>query len=83
MLPHSHYSPYQFSNGTQLAQGHTKTIHEKKAYVDEHLKTKKRTRDLGCTIPISEAHLLCSMPNAFISPNTPDVIRQTKSIFGF
>ena len=83
MLPHTHYSPYQFATSQSTAEAPLKVRLEKRAYMDEHLREKKRTRDLGCTIPISEAHLICSKPNAFIAPNPPDVMRQVKSIFGF
>jgi len=80
---HEHYSPFKFANEVEIAMPHTELVKVKKAYVDEQLQNKKRTRDLGCTIPISEANLICSRPNAFISPNPPDVMRQAKSIFSF
>ena len=47
------------------------------------LKRKRDTHNLGSTLPIEVAHHITSRPNAFISPNNPDVMRQVKSVFGF
>ena len=42
----------------------------------------KKTKDMGCTFSRSDALLVSSLPNAFISPNGPDVMRSAKAIFG-
>lgn len=79
---HSHYSPFQFSSATQMAQEHSKVIKEKKHYKAAHLEAKRRTHDMRSTMPLVIAHDTCSLPNAFISPNQPDVMRQAKAVFG-
>ena len=82
-LEYSHYSPYQFATAQQLAEPHKKCVADKKLYEEMCLKRKRDTRNLGSTLPIEVAHYITSRPNAFISPNNPDVMRQVKSVFGF
>ena len=83
MYTHSHYSPYQFATDQQLAEPHKQVVKEKKLSITAHLERKKLTKDLHCTLPIEVAHSVTSLPNAFISPNHPDVCRQINSVFGF
>ena len=79
---HTHYSAFQFATGAQLAEPKKQVVKEKKYLVNAAAERKARTRDLGCTMSCTEAHEASSMPNAFISPNKPDVMRQSKSVFG-
>jgi hypothetical protein len=79
---HLHYSPFQFATVEQVAQPKKQVVKEKKYLVNAHAARKSATRDLGCTMTREEAHQVCSLPNAFISPNLPDVMRQSKSVFG-
>ena len=79
---HLHYSPFQFATGEQLAEPKKQVVKEKKYMVKTSSDRKTATRNLGCTMTCMEAHEASSMPNAFISPNLPDVMRQSKSVFG-
>ena len=40
---------------------------------------KKRTRDMGSTMPLEVAHGISSTPTAYISPNLPDACRDAPS----
>jgi len=82
MHEHQHYSPFQFSTPEQMAEPHKKVVKEKKHYMDACAERKRATKDLGATMPLAVAHEVCSLPNAFISPNQPDVMRQAKAVFG-
>lgn len=50
-----------------------------KAYKDR-LIAEKAPRDIHSTIPVAMAHKACSMPQAFDSPNPPDVRRMSKGM---
>ena len=39
-----------------------------------------KTRKMGSVMPIAEAHLITSTPQAFNSPNPPDVVRLSRGI---
>lgn len=82
MLSHQHYSPFQFETATSMAVEHKKEVKEKKFVKSAHLEHKRLTHNLGCTMPVSTAHEVTSLPQAFISPNLPDVMRQAKAVFG-
>ena len=82
MLPHLHYSPYKFSTGKQMAEEHKKVVREKKLWIKMCEERKHKTHNLGATMPIEVAHEITSRPNAFIAPNLPDVMRQSKAVFG-
>jgi hypothetical protein len=75
---HLHYSPYQFATDEQAATNTvnvTKVIKTlKRKTAGDKLVSKLMTRD--------EAHTIPGTPTAFISPNTPDVMRTAKSVFG-
>ena len=81
-MVHLHYSPFQFATGAQLAEPKKQVVKEKKYLVKAREDRKTATRNLGATMTREEAHQVSSMPNAFISPNLPDVMRQSKSVFG-
>jgi hypothetical protein len=80
---HLHYSPYQHLTVEQTAIPHKKVVSEIHLWNEMCLKRHRETRDLGATLKVSVANLISSRPNAFISPNPPDVMRQSKSVFGF
>jgi hypothetical protein len=82
-LEYSHYSPYQFSTTEQLAESRKEVVDQKKLCDEMCMKRKRETQNLGSTIPVELAHRVSSLPNAYISPNSPDVMRQIKSVFGF
>ena len=79
---HLHYSPFQFATAEQVAEPKKQVVKEKKYMVKSHNERKTATRNLGSTMTCVEAHEVSSLPNAFISPNLPDVMRQSKSVFG-
>ena len=79
---HLHYSPYQFSTAEQVAEPKKQVVKEKKYLMKSIAERKTATRNLGCTMTCVEAHEVSSLPNAFISPNLPDVMRQSKAVFG-
>jgi hypothetical protein len=54
-----------------------KQVHLKHSLAEE---THRKTRNMGSTMPIAEAHLITSTPQAFNSPNPPDVLRLTKGV---
>jgi len=81
-MTHLHYSAFQFATGAQLAEPKKQVVKEKKYMVKTYTERKSATRNLGSTMSCAEAHEASSMPNAFISPNKPDVMRQSKSVFG-
>jgi hypothetical protein len=81
-MTHLHFSPFQFATAAQLAEPKKQVVKERKHLVRAYTERKAQTRDLGCTMSCTEAHEISSLPNAFISPNKPDVMRQSKSVFG-
>ena len=53
---------------------------EKSAYfAAEAVKHNKATRDMGCTMPVSVANHVHNRGNAFVSPNSPDVRRISRT----
>ena len=82
MISHQHYSPFQFRTPKQMAEPHKKVVKEKKQYLAFCAEQKRRGHSLGTTMPLAVAHEVCDLPNAFISPNQPDVMRQAKAVFG-
>ena len=80
---HTHYSPFQFSTAEQLAEPKKQVVKEKKYAMKSYNERKSMTRNLGATMTCAEAHEVSSLPNAYISPNSPDVMRQSKSVFSF
>ena len=80
-LEYSRYSPYQFSTSEQTILPHKEIVAEKKLFEEMCNKRKRDTHNLGSTMPIGVAHLVTSLPNAYISPNSTDVMRESKSVF--
>jgi len=82
-LEYSHYSPYQFSTAEQTILPKKEVVAEKKLYDEMCMKRKRMTHEMGSTMPVGVAHVITSLPNAYISPNPPDVMRQSKSVFSW
>ena len=82
-LEYSHYSPYQFATSEETTEPHKLCVIQKKEMVHTAMKRKRLTHNLGATMPIAEAHAVSSLPTAFISPNSPDAMRQIKSVFKY
>jgi len=72
---HHHYSPFQFSTTEQLAEPVKQVRKEHAQSIKMTVERKKRTRDMGSTMPLEVAHGMSSAPTAYISPNLPDVCR--------
>ena len=77
-MVHMHYSPFQFATSEQAS---THEVNAKKT-----IKTLKRMTARDKLVPklmsCYEAKEIPGSPNAFISPNAPDVMRTIKSVFG-
>ena len=77
-MVHMHYSPFQFATEVQASENH---VNAKKT-----VKTLKRMTARDKLVPklmsCYEAKEIPGSPNAFISPNAPDVMRTIKSVFG-
>lgn len=77
-MPHMHYSPFQWATADQAAENDVnvkkviKTLKRKTA--GDKIATKLMSRE--------EAHTIPGTPTAFISPNSVDVMRTAKSVFG-
>jgi hypothetical protein len=82
-MSYCRYSPFVFETVEQVAEPKKQVVKEKRHLHAAAAKHRSETRDLGCTMPIEEAHSISSLPTAFVSPNGPDVRRMSKSIFGF
>ena len=81
-MPHLHFSPFQFASAEQVAESPMQVRAERKHVAKSNAEMKRKTQDMGCTMPVAEAHVVSSSPNAFVSPNGPDVMRSAKSVFG-
>ena len=77
-MVHLHYSPFQFATEVQASENN---VNAKKT-----VKTLKRMTARDKLVPklmsCYEAKEIPGSPNAFISPNAPDVMRTIKSVFG-
>ena len=77
-MVHMHYSPFQFATEVQASENQ---VNDKKT-----IKTLKRMTARDKLVPklmtCYEAKEIPGSPNAFISPNAPDVMRTIKSVFG-
>ena len=81
-MPHLHFSPFQFANAEQLAES-PKQVKAERAFAKKRIAERERkTHDMGSTMPCHDAQLISGSPNAFISPNSPDAMRQAKAVFG-
>jgi len=83
-MPHLHYSPFQFANTVQAADGE---VSLKRILKENKKLTKKDTSQcagMKCTISRADAHeiIFNTSPTAFISPNSVGAMRDIKSVFG-
>lgn len=81
-MPHLHFSPFQFATAEQMAEPPKQVKAERLLMKKSREESERKTRDMGSTIPCSMAHLVSSLPNAFVSPNSPDSMRIAKAVFG-
>jgi hypothetical protein len=81
MPQHMHYSPFQFSTAEQTILPKKEVIKEKKLMVSLKADRKKKTHDLGCTMPLTVAHSISDLPNAYISPNGVAQMKDIKAVF--
>ncbi len=65
-------NPYSFMGENE--------IHQMPKPYKQRLLPEQPPKDIHSTIPIKMAHIACSMPNAFDSPNPPDVRRMSKGM---
>lgn len=79
-MVHLHYSPFQFSNDLRASEDAVLPPKKTAAKLNRMVKTPPKPSLMSR----DEAHTILSLtsPNAFISPNTPDVMRTIKSVFG-
>lgn len=80
-LDYCRFSPFQFSTAEQTVMPHKEVVAEKRELKHLHEVLKRKTHDLGSTMPAAEARLIPSHPTEYISPNSPDAMRQIKSVF--
>lgn len=78
---HLHYSPFQFSTAEQTTLPKKEVVKEKKLMVSLKDERKKKTHDLGCTMPLATAHSVSDLPNAYISPNSVSNMKDIKAVF--
>ena len=81
---HIHYSPFQFANTVQAADGDVsvkRVLRENKKLTK---KDAKKARNMNSTISRADAHeiIFNTSPTAFISPNSVGAMRDIKSVFG-
>lgn len=76
-MVHTHYSPFQFATEKQAAENNVSV----KAVVAP---AKKLIRKVPAPSLMScaDARSITGSPNAFISPNSVDVMRTVHSVFG-
>ena len=77
-MPHLHYSPFQFATEVQASEN---DVNVKKVVSTLKRKTAK-DKITPHLMSREEAHSIPGTPTAFISPNTVDVMRTVKSVFG-
>jgi hypothetical protein len=79
-MVHLHYSPFQFSN--DLRASDDAVLPPKK--IAAKLNSMVKTPPKPALMSRDEAHKILSLtsPTAFVSPNTVDVMRTIKSVFG-
>jgi hypothetical protein len=79
-MVHLHYSPFQFSNEVRASDN--AVLPAKK--IASKLNSMVKTPVKSALMSRDEAHKVLSLtsPTAFISPNTPDVMRTIKAVFG-
>lgn len=79
-MVHLHYSPFQFSNDVRASDDAVLPAKKIAAKLSGMVKTPPKP----ALMSRDEGHKVLSLtsPTAFISPNSPDVMRTIKSVFG-
>jgi hypothetical protein len=77
-MVHLHYSPFQFATEVQASENHVNPKKTAKTIKRMTVRDKLVPKLMSCM----EAKEIPGSPNAFISPNAPDVMRTIKSVFG-
>jgi len=83
-MVHHHYSPYQFATSEQVSEGDVDALRIKRIQTKLTAKDTAKARAIPTTMTREQAHaaIFARSPNAFISPNSIDGMRQIKSVFG-
>lgn len=83
-MVYHHYSPYQFATGVQVSEGEVDAYRIKRIQTKLTAKDTAKAKAIPTTMTREQAHavIFASAPNAFISPNSVDGMRQIKSVFG-
>jgi hypothetical protein len=83
-MPHLHYSPFQWANSLQASEQDVNAKKVIKTLSKITAKDTAKAKHIPTTMPRAEAHEVIAnvSPNAFISPNPPDVMRMVKAVFG-
>ena len=79
-MVHLHYSPFQFSNDVRASDDAVLPAKKIAAKLNRMVKTPPKPSLMSR----DEAHKILSLttPTEYISPNTVDVMRTVKSVFG-
>ena len=77
-MVHTHYSPFQFATEVQVSE-HKVSV---KAITAPTKRLTRKDKIAPVLLSRAEAHSIVGSPNAFISPNSVDVMRTVKSVFG-
>lgn len=83
-MPHLHYSPFQWANSVQASEQDVSAKKVVKTLNKITAKDAAKAKQIPTTMPRAAAHEVIAnvSPNAFISPNPPDVMRMAKAVFG-
>ena len=79
-MVHHHYNPFQFAVGVKPAEDDCNVhgvlkVNKRLTKRDAH-----KAKLIPTTMTRAEAHMITGSPNAFISPNPPDVMRMAKAV---
>lgn len=77
-MVHTHYSPFQWATSVQAV---TNDVNAKKV-VSKLTRMTARDKLAPKLMSCEEARSIPGTPTAFISPNSVDVMRTAKSVFG-
>jgi hypothetical protein len=77
-MVHMHYSPFQFATDVQVSE-HKVSV---KAITAPTKRLTRKDKIAPVLLTRDEAHSIMGSPTAFISPNSVDVMRTAKSVFG-
>jgi hypothetical protein len=77
-MEYKRYSPFQFATSEQASEN---TVMPAKKYAAK-LKSMLKTPPKPSLLSIEEARSIPGTPTAFLSPNSTDVMRTARSVFG-